>query len=185
MVDSSVTIFGNLTRDPDLTVKDGIHRCNFRLASTERKWDRTANQYVDGHSVFISVTCWRVLAQHVAGSVGKGDPVVVVGRLRQRSYVNSEGATVNLTEIEGEVVAVDLRRGLTTRLHKVAREAGADHSFDTSSPEGMGVVAADGTSGFDGGEAIGHEADLAVVGASGELAGAAPELVGAAGEPPF
>ena len=179
MVDTSVTIFGNLTRNPDLSVKDDVARCNFRVASTERRWDRNAGHFVDGHSVFVSVTCWRQLAEHVAASVNRGDPVVVVGRLRQRSYVNADGVTVNLTEIDADVVAVDLRRGETTRLRKIQRQAGSDQTFDVNRPEDAGVRAEDAMSGLDGGETTVTDQDLAAL-AAGE-----PELVGAAAEPPF
>lgn len=189
MVDTSVTIFGNLTKDPDLFDTSSNFRCTFRVASTERRWDRTAGHYVDGATVFISVTCWRVLAENVAGSLNKGDPVVVVGRLRQRSYAKPDGSTVTLTEIDADVVAVDLRRGTTARLRKVARQAPNDSAFDATQSGGDdahggearggagGGAEADGTSGIDGAdESVGDAALQALRSA---------ELVGAAAEPPF
>ena len=178
MIDTSVTIFGNLTRDPNLSMTDGIARCNFRVASTERRFDRPSGKWVDGRSVYISVTCWRSLAENAAGSLRKGDPVVVVGRLRQRSYVNDQQVTVNVTEIDGDVVSIDLRRGITTRLRKVIRQADSDQSFDVSRPEDAAVRPEDAMAGFDGGEGV-SDSELSALVESG------PELVSAGAEPPF
>ena len=52
----------------------------FRLACTPRI--RTKSGWSDGNTTWIEVACFRTLAQHVAQSVRKGDPVVVVGKLR-------------------------------------------------------------------------------------------------------
>ena len=52
----------------------------FRLACTPRV--RTKGEWSDGNTTWIEVSCFRLLAEHVAASVRKGDPVVVVGRLR-------------------------------------------------------------------------------------------------------
>jgi len=52
----------------------------FRLACTPRI--RTKSGWTDGNTTWIEVACFRTLAQHVAQSVHKGDPVLVVGKLR-------------------------------------------------------------------------------------------------------
>jgi len=61
----------------------------FRLACTPRI--RTKGGWSDGNTTWIEVACFRTLAQHVAASVRKGDPVLVVGKLRtnvpRRPYV--------------------------------------------------------------------------------------------------
>ena len=40
---------------------------------------RTKSGWADGNTTWIEVSCFRLLAEHVAASVRKGDPVVVVG----------------------------------------------------------------------------------------------------------
>ena len=44
----------------------------FRLACTPRV--RTKGEWADGNTTWIEVSCFRLLAEHVAASVRKGDP---------------------------------------------------------------------------------------------------------------
>lgn len=49
-----LTIVGNLTADPELrTTGTGTQVCGFTIASTPRVWNRQANQYEDGQSLFM------------------------------------------------------------------------------------------------------------------------------------
>ena len=54
---------------------------SFRLACTPRIRVK-GGEYGDGNTTWIEVSCFRGLAEHVAASIRKGDPVVVIGRLR-------------------------------------------------------------------------------------------------------
>ena len=56
----------------------------FRLACTPRV--RTKGEWGDGNTTWIEVSCFRALAEHVASSIRKGDPVVVIGRLRTNAW---------------------------------------------------------------------------------------------------
>jgi single-stranded DNA-binding protein len=42
-------------------------------------------EWRDGDTSFVKVNVWRGQAEHLADSLGKGDRVMVTGRLRQRS----------------------------------------------------------------------------------------------------
>jgi single-strand DNA-binding protein len=46
----------------------------------------------DGEASFCRVNVWRGQAEHLADSLGKGDRVMVTGRLRQRSWETPEGS---------------------------------------------------------------------------------------------
>lgn len=62
-----LTIVGNLTADPELrTTGTGTQVCGFTIASTPRAWNRQANQYEDGQSLFMRCSAWRDLAGHCA-----------------------------------------------------------------------------------------------------------------------
>src|SRR6266545_3165770 len=77
MPDTHVTIAGNLTADPELTITNsGAQVANFRVAVTARV--REGNTWRDGDTSFYRVTCWRDLATNVTDSLGKGDQRSVV-----------------------------------------------------------------------------------------------------------
>jgi single-strand DNA-binding protein len=52
---------------------------------------------------------WRGQAEHLADSLGKGDRVMVTGRLRQRSWETPEGDKRLVTEIEADEVGASLK----------------------------------------------------------------------------
>jgi single-strand DNA-binding protein len=51
---------------------------------------------------------WRGQAEHLAGSLGKGDRVMITGRLRQRNWETPEGDKRSVTEIEADEVGASL-----------------------------------------------------------------------------
>ena len=61
--------------------------------------------------MFVTVTCWRSLAENVATSLHKGQPVVVSGRFYMREYTVEE-ATRTTYELEATTVGHDLSRGV-------------------------------------------------------------------------
>jgi single-strand DNA-binding protein len=80
----------------------------FRLACTPRI--RTKSGWGDGNTTWIEVACFRTLAEHVAKSVHKGDPVLVVGKLRTNVWERDGQAHERLV-LEAETVGHDLNRG--------------------------------------------------------------------------
>jgi single-strand DNA-binding protein len=132
MNDTPLTIVGNLVDEPRLRVtKNGHSVANFRLASTSRRFDTEAGAWIDNSTLFVTVTCWRALAENVFGSLHKGQPVVVTGRYYMREYMVEE-ATRTAYELEANAVGHDLSRGTadftrTNRAPLVARvEVGTD-----------------------------------------------------------
>jgi single-strand DNA-binding protein len=108
MPDTHVTIAGNLTSDPELTITNsGTQVANFRVAVTPRV--RDGNTWRDGDTSFYRVTCWRDLAANVTDSLGKGDRVLVVGQLRMRSWETPEGEQRSVVEVTAEEVGPSLR----------------------------------------------------------------------------
>ena len=110
MNDAIVTITGNVATDVRHVETDtGVHITSFRLATTPRRLDRE-RRWVDGETSYVTVNCWRVLAQNAAGSLHKGDPVVVNGTMRVRQW-EKEGRIGHTTEIDARVLGHDLNRG--------------------------------------------------------------------------
>ena len=108
MFGNTVTIVGNLTRDPELrhTAK-GIALTNLGVA-WNRKYQRDGQEVEDVS--FFNVTCWGTLAENVADSnLSKGSRVVVVGRLDQQSFQTREGENRTTVEIVAEEVSPSLK----------------------------------------------------------------------------
>ncbi|AEH08942.1 MULTISPECIES: single-stranded DNA-binding protein [Protofrankia] len=150
MIEASVTLLGNLVDDPELRcTQNGNFVCSLRLASTARRFDRTQNRWVDGASVFITVTCWRHMAENVSASLRKGDRTLVVGRLRQRSFETHEGNRRVVYEVDADAVAVDLARQ-TAEVRRVVRasgENGSGQAAEGAAPAGESVGTHDGAGG--------------------------------------
>jgi single-strand DNA-binding protein len=112
MNETLVTVVGNVVSEPTLRVTSaGAKVTRFRLASTERRYDRASGGWRDGDTVFWSVSCWRRAAENVADSLAKGQPVVVHGRLRERGY-EVDGHRRTSLEIDAWTVGHDLSRGV-------------------------------------------------------------------------
>jgi single-strand DNA-binding protein len=93
----------------EVDIRGGGNVSAFRLACTPRVRAK-GGEYSDGNTTWIDVTCFRSLATHVAASVRKGDPVIVVGKLRT-SVWEKDGQTRERMGLEAETVGHDLTRG--------------------------------------------------------------------------
>ena len=135
MYETNVTVVGRLATDVDWSRRgDGPVVANFRVASTERRYDRATGGWVDGEKLFLDVRCWRRLAENAAASLVKGDPVVVTGKLYSRNYEH-EGQRRTAVTVEAQNVAADLSRCTVVlkRDRRQATEVGAtgDQKPDT------------------------------------------------------
>ncbi len=135
--DTTITIIGNLVNDPELRyTPTGQAVATFRVASTPRYMDRNTNEWKDGESLFLSCNVWRQAAENVAESLQRGMRVIVVGRLRQRSYETREGEKRTVYEIEADEVGPSLRNAAA----KVNRSNRSTAGFGggSSGPGGQG-----------------------------------------------
>ena len=106
--DNHTTIVGNLVEDPEVRFTNtGIAVTNLRFAVTQRV--QQDGQWRDGDTSFFKVNVWRGQAEHLADSLGKGDRVMVTGRLRQRSWEIPEGEKRSVTELEADEVGASLK----------------------------------------------------------------------------
>lgn len=111
----TITLVGNLTADPELRyTQSGTAVCNFTVAQTPRQYDKNSNQYVDGNPLFMSCHVWKKAAENAEQSLAKGMRVIVVGRLRQRSWEDKEGNKRTTYEVEVDSVGPDLTWATTT-----------------------------------------------------------------------
>lgn len=124
-----ITITGNLVDNPELRyTPSGDAVSNFRVASTPRVWSREDEQWSDGETLFLTCNVWRTYAENVAESLSRGNRVIVHGRLKQRSYENSEGEKRTVYEIDVEDVGPALRFNTATLTPANAAEKEAEPS---------------------------------------------------------
>jgi single-strand DNA-binding protein len=127
--DTQITVVGNLVSDPELRyTPTGVAVANFRVASTPRTFDRQANEWKDGDSLFLTCNVWRQAAENVAESLQRGMRVVVQGRLHQRSYETREGEKRTVFEVEVEDVGPSLRNA-SAKVTKSNRSGGGAGGF--------------------------------------------------------
>ena len=109
MADNSVTIVGNLTRDPELRYTPaGAATCQFGVA-VNRVWtDRATNEKKEATS-FFNVVAWREMAENAGESLAKGSRVIITGRLEQRSWETPEGEKRSVVEIVADEIGPSLR----------------------------------------------------------------------------
>ncbi|BBZ25162.1 single-stranded DNA-binding protein [Mycolicibacter hiberniae] len=140
--DTTITVVGNLTADPDLRfTPSGAAVANFTVASTPRVFDRQSGEWKDGDALFLRCNIWREAAENVAESLTRGSRVIVTGRLRQRSFETREGEKRTVYEVEVDEVGPSLRYA-TAKINKVSRGGGGG-GFGA----GGGMAAAAGPSG--------------------------------------
>ena len=106
-----ITVVGNLVDDPELRFTPaGVAVAKFRVASTPRTFDRQANEWKDGESLFLTCSVWRQAAENVAETLQRGTRVIVQGRLKQRSYEDGQGVKRTVYELDVDEVGVSLAR---------------------------------------------------------------------------
>jgi single-strand DNA-binding protein len=109
MADSSVTIVGNVTRDPEMRyTPSGVAKASFGVA-VSRRWQNRNTQEWDEQTSFFNVVCWREMAENVCESIGKGARIVVTGRLEQRSWETENGDKRSVVEVVADDVGPSLR----------------------------------------------------------------------------
>ena len=125
MADSTVTIVGNVTRDPEMRyTPSGVAKATFGVAVSRRWQNRTTHEWEEQTS-FFNVVCWREMAENVCESIGKGARVVVNGRLEQRSWETESGDKRSVVEIVADDVGPSLRWA-TAEVKRNERRGGFD-----------------------------------------------------------
>ncbi len=110
-MNETVTIVGNIGSIPEQRqLPTGGQVTGFTLVSTERRRDKKTGGWVDGHSNWYDVSVFRALGENAFASLRKGQRVIVVGRLRLRSW-ETESSRGTSAEIEADSVGHDLLWG--------------------------------------------------------------------------
>jgi single-strand DNA-binding protein len=109
MPDNSVTLVGNVTREPELRyTAAGQAMAKFGLA-VNRRWQNRQTSAWEESTSFFDVVAWREMAENVGESITKGTRVVVTGRMEQRSYENQAGEKRSAVELVADEIGPSLR----------------------------------------------------------------------------
>jgi single-strand DNA-binding protein len=128
--ETTITVVGNLTADPDLRfTSTGVAVLDFTVASTPRVYDRESGEWRDDHTLFLRCNLWRQAAENAAKSLTKGTRVIVHGRLKQRSFETKEGDKRTVFELDVDAIGPELRYA-SAKVSKVSRDGGATADDD-------------------------------------------------------
>ena len=124
MADNTVTVIGNVTRDPELRfTPSGQAIATFGLA-VNRRWQNRQTQEWEENVSFFDVTCWAQLGQNVSDTLVKGARAIVTGRLEQRSWETDQGDKRSKVEIIADEVGPSLRWATADITRNERKEAG-------------------------------------------------------------
>jgi single-strand DNA-binding protein len=125
---TSVHFSGNLTAEPELRfATSGKAVTKLRVAVQSRRPKADGTGWEDGPATFHNVTVWGTPAAHAAESLARGDRVVVIGRLEQRSYQTDNGEARTTWDVTAEEIGASLRYA-TARPTKATRATGSQET---------------------------------------------------------
>ena len=114
-MDSSITIAGNLTRDPQLKfTESGMATVRFGVATSRKVKDRETTSFYD-------VVAFGKTAENAHESLAKGTSVIVSGRLEVRTYEKQDGTKGTSVEVVADEVGASLRFA-TVQVNKNVRK---------------------------------------------------------------
>ncbi len=130
--DNGVQLVGNITKDPELRYTTGGRGvASFGLACNRRWKDR--NDDWQEQVSFFNVVAWADLGENAAASLQKGNRVIVIGRLEQRSYDDREGNKRNITEVIADSIGPDLRWA-TCEVTRIERDNAPRQTQQSAAP---------------------------------------------------
>jgi single-strand DNA-binding protein len=129
MSGNSVTLVGNLTRDPELRYTPaGAATCQFGLAVNRRWQNRQTSEWEEATS-FFNVVAWREMAENAGESLAKGSRVIVTGRLEQRSWETPDGEKRSVVEVVADEIGPSLRWATAQVVRNERRDAAGGGGF--------------------------------------------------------
>jgi single-strand DNA-binding protein len=134
MFETPFTVVGTIITDPIRRRVGDQEVYKFRVASNSRR--RTAEgQWEPGNSLYVSVNCWGKLVKGVGASLGKGDPVIVVGYVYTSAYDDREGVRRSSLEVRATAVGPDLARSIASIDRPKATGANSDDAPEAKDNE--------------------------------------------------
>jgi single-strand DNA-binding protein len=109
MADNTITVVGNITRDPELKFLNSGQAAVRLSVAVNRRWQNRQTQEWEERVSYFEVTGYGSMAENAANSLTKGTRVIVSGRLEQRSWETENGDKRSIVEINADEIAPSLR----------------------------------------------------------------------------
>ncbi len=109
MPDNTITVVGNITRDPELKFLNSGQAAVRLSVAVNRRWQNRQTQEWEERTSYFEVAGYGQLAENAAHSLTKGTRVIVTGRLEQRSWETENGEKRSIVEINADEIAPSLR----------------------------------------------------------------------------
>lgn len=133
----TILIRGFTASDPALsTLPNGVPVVNFRLASTPR-WQDATGTWKEGTTNWYTVKAYRRLAQNIATSIEKGQPLVVSGRQRISRWNREDGTQGTTVEVDALGIGHDLNYGTSIFARTVEKRTVNEGSLQGAPQQGM------------------------------------------------
>jgi single-strand DNA-binding protein len=112
MASNTITVVGNLTRDPELRyTQSGKATVTVGIAVNRRY---QVNGEWQEQTTYMNVVAWDQLAENIAASLTKGARIMASGRLDVREYEGRDGAKRTSVDIVADEVGPTLRWATVT-----------------------------------------------------------------------
>lgn len=123
-----VHVVGRLTSDPELRWTPAGHAvATFTVAGNDRR-KNASGEWEDGEACFLRCTVWRETAENAAESLTRGTEVVLVGKLKTRSFETKAGEKRSVIECDVEAIGPSLRLGVAKVIRAQRQGAAAPAS---------------------------------------------------------
>jgi single-strand DNA-binding protein len=109
MPDNTITVVGNITRDPELKFLNSGQAAVRLSIAVNRRWQNRQTQEWEERVSYFEVAGYGAMAENAANSLTKGTRVIVNGRLEQRSWETESGEKRSIVEINADEIAPSLR----------------------------------------------------------------------------
>ena len=128
MADNTITVVGNVTRDPELKFLNSGQAALRMSVAVSRRWQNRQTQEWEEKTSFFDIAAYGPMAENAASSLTKGARVVVTGRMEQRSWETESGEKRNAFEIVADEIAPSLRWA-TAAVTRTPRGEGGSSSY--------------------------------------------------------
>jgi single-strand DNA-binding protein len=109
MADNTITVVGNVTRDPELKFLNSGQAALKLSIAVNRRWQNRQTQEWEERVSYFEVVGYGTMAENAANSLQKGSRVIVSGRLEQRSWETENGDKRSIVEINADEIGPSLR----------------------------------------------------------------------------
>jgi len=149
MADNSITLVGNLPRDPEIRfTATGRAVASFSMGVGRRY---QVNGEWQEQTSWFNVTAWGQLGENAAATLVKGSRVVVTGRLEQREYTSREGEKRTAIDVVADDIGPSLRWATATVV-RTPKQEGQGGGAANSRPANSGTNPGNEATPFDGEE---------------------------------